>query len=63
MTTEVAHMAGKISKNARREASRQMTSRWGGVIKMKSVFENGKLRHVAFCEKTGNTARKAKDLM
>ena len=30
---------------------------------MKSVFENGKLRHVAYCEKTGNTARKPKDLM
>ena len=27
------------------------------------VFENGKLRHVAYCEKTGNTARKPKDLM
>ena len=38
-------------------------SRWGGVIKMKSVFENGKLRHYAVCEKSGNTARKAKDLM
>lgn len=56
-------MAGKISKNARREASKQMISRWGGAIKMKSIFENGKLRHVAFCEKSGNTARKAKDLM
>ena len=40
-----------------------LMSRWGGVIKMKSVFENGKLRHYAVCEKSGNTARKAKDLM
>lgn len=56
-------MAGKISKNARREGTKQMNSRWGGVIKMKSVFENGKLKHVAFCDKTGNTARKARDLM
>ena len=30
---------------------------------MKSVFENGKLRHIAYCEKSGNTARKPKDLM
>jgi len=56
-------MAGKVSKNARREGAHQLTSRWGGPIKMKSIFENGKLRHVAVCEKTGNTARKAKDLM
>lgn len=56
-------MAGPVSKNARREGALQLTSRWGGTIKMKSVFENGKLKHVAVCEKTGNTARKAKDLM
>lgn len=56
-------MAGPISKNARREGEKTLVSRWGGVIKMKSIFENGKLRHVAYCEKTGNTARKAKDLM
>ncbi|MDY4609491.1 MAG: hypothetical protein SPD11_02610 [Sphaerochaetaceae bacterium] len=56
-------MPGNVSKNARREGEKVLTSRWGGVIKMKSVFENGKLRHVAYCEKSGNTARKAKDLM
>ena len=57
-------MAGAISKNARRNASdKSLTSRCGGVIKMKSVFENGKLRHIAYCEKSGNTARKPKDLM
>ncbi len=56
-------MAGKVSKNARRDGAKQLSSRWGGVIKMKSVFENGKLRHVAYCEKTGNTARKVRDLM
>ncbi len=56
-------MAGAISKNARRGADKVLTSRWGGAIKMKSVFENGKLRHVAYCEKSGNTARKPKDLM
>ena len=56
-------MAGNVSKNARRSGAQVFTSRWGGTIKMKSVFENGKLRHVAYCEKTGKTARKAKDLM
>ena len=56
-------MAGNVSKNAHREGAKVLLSRWGGAIKMKSVFENGKLRHYAVCEKTGNTARKAKDLM
>ncbi|MGD1823107.1 MAG: hypothetical protein ACPKM0_10160 [Pleomorphochaeta sp.] len=56
-------MAGNVSKNARRSGAQVLTSRWGGQIKMKSVFENGRLRHVAYCEKSGNTARKAKDLM
>jgi len=56
-------MAGPVSKNARREGAHQLVSRWGGEIKMKSVFENGRLRHMAICQKTGNTARKPKDLM
>lgn len=54
---------GGMSKNARRNEAQNLTSRWGGVIKMKSIFENGKLRHYAECEKTGNTARRPKDLM
>ncbi|HHU88685.1 MAG: hypothetical protein ACOXZ2_08375 [Sphaerochaetaceae bacterium] len=58
-------MAGGISKNSRRlgQNDKSLMSRWGGVIKMKSVMENGKLKHVAYCEKSGNTARKPKDLM
>ena len=56
-------MAGNVSKNAHREGAKVLLSRWGGEIKMKSVFENGKLRHYAVSEKSGNTARKAKDLM
>jgi hypothetical protein len=56
-------MAGNISKNARREGAQELVSRWGGKIIMKSVFENGKMRHFAVCEKTGNQARKPKDLM
>ena len=56
-------MAGKISKNARREGAQELTSRWGGKIVMKSVFENGELRHYAVCDKTGNQGRRPKDLM
>jgi hypothetical protein len=52
-----------ISKNARRVASQELISRWGGKIVLKSVFEGGKMKHFAVCEKTGNTARRPKDLM
>ncbi len=55
--------AGKVSKNARREGARELTSRWGGKIIMKSVFENGRMKHFAVCEKSGNQARRPKDLM
>ena len=56
-------MAANISKNARREGAQEFTSRWGGKIIMKSVFEKGKIRHYALCEKSGNQARRPKDLM
>ncbi len=56
-------MAGKISKNARREGAHELTSRWGGKIVMKSVFENGRMRHYAYCEKTKNQGRRPRDLM
>ena len=57
-------MAGQnISKNARRGEAQELLSRWGGKIIMKSTFENGKIRHYAVCEKTGNQARKPRDLM
>lgn len=52
-----------ISKNARRDGAREILSRWGGKIIMKTVFEKGKLRHFAVCEKTGRQARKPKDLI
>lgn len=55
--------AGNISKNARREGAQQLLSRWGGKIIMKSVFENGKMKHFAVCEKSGTTGRKPRDLM
>jgi hypothetical protein len=55
--------AGNISKNARREGAKQLMSRWGGKIIMKSVFEHGKMKHFAVCDKSGNTGRKPRDLM
>jgi hypothetical protein len=56
-------MARNVSKNARRQGADQLTSRWGGEIKMKTVFEKGKLKHFAVCQATGNTARKPRELM
>ncbi|MCF6336097.1 MAG: hypothetical protein L3J12_10180 [Spirochaetales bacterium] len=56
-------MAGPVSKNARREGAHTLISKWGGNIKMKTVFKDGKMKHVAVCEKSGNTARKPRDLM
>ncbi len=53
----------KVSKNAQREGSKVLVSKWGGTIQMKSVFSNGRLRHFAVCEKTGTQARKPSDLM
>lgn len=57
-------MAKNVSKNARRgKISEVLKSRWGGDIKMRTVMENGKIRHFAECSETGNTARKPKQLM
>ena len=56
-------MATELSKNARRDGTQELLSKWGGRIAMKTVFEKGKLRHYAVCEKTGNKARKPKELM
>lgn len=56
-------MAG-ISKNARRgKVDNTLYSKWGGKIIMRTVFENGKIKHFAQCDKTGNSARKPKQLM
>lgn len=56
-------MAGNVSKNARRQGAEALLSKWGGVIKMHTIMEKGKLRHYAKCEKTGNIGRRPKDLM
>lgn len=62
-TCKGGFMAGKVSKNARREGAKVLTSRWGGEIKMHTIMENGRMRHYAQCEKTGTTARRPKELM
>ncbi len=56
-------MAGRISKNARREGNKELMSRWGGKIVMKTRFQDGRLKHYAVCEKSGKEARRPKDLM
>ena len=53
----------KISKNARRGGTHDLVSRWGGKIVMKSLFQDGKLRHYAECEESKKTARRPRDLM
>ena len=56
-------MTRRMSKNGRRDGSQALISKWGGKIIMKSVFENGRMRHLAVCDKTGNEGRKPRDLM
>jgi len=56
-------MAGNISKNARRQRAAALMSKWGGEIKMHTIMENGKIKHYAKCEKSGNIARRPKELM
>lgn len=56
-------MAKSISKNAKREGADKLISQWGGEIKMRTVFKDGKMKHFAECQKTGNTARKPRELI
>jgi hypothetical protein len=56
-------MARNVSKNARREGAHDLTSKYGGKIIMRTVYQNGKMKHFAECEKTGKTARRPRDLM
>ncbi len=53
----------KISKNARRKGGQELVSRWGGKIIMKGLFKDGRLVYYATCEKSGNKARRPRDLM
>ncbi|AHH10316.1 Hypothetical protein BCO_0099300 [Borrelia coriaceae ATCC 43381] len=52
----------KFLKIAQRSGSKELLSRWGGKIIMKSKLENGKIKHYAECQTSKNTARRPKDL-
>jgi hypothetical protein len=55
-------MAEQISKNARVGiVTQKFICGCGGEIKMKLVFNTGKLRNVAECEKCRRTERKPSD--
>jgi len=53
---------GKGDKKAQGDG-KGLQSRWGGSISMKGLFKDGKLRYYAVCQKTGNKARRPRDLM
>ncbi len=55
-------MAEPLSKNARvGVVTQKFYCTCGGEVKMKLVFNNGKLRHVAECEKCRRQGRKPSD--
>ena len=54
---------GPVSKNARVGGTKtqKFFCTCGGDVKMKMVFQNGKLRNTAYCEKCNRTERSPKD--
>ena len=56
-------MAG-ASKNSRTTVATQkfICPDCGGEIEMKTMFENGRLRNIAVCQKCKRTERRPKDL-
>jgi hypothetical protein len=55
-------MAQAISKNARTGSSTQkFFCSCGGEVKMKALFDNGKVKNVAECEKCKRTERRPSD--
>lgn len=56
-------MKKSLSKNAQRQGAHELISRWGGTISMRSIFENGRMKHFAECSETKNRARKPRMLM
>lgn len=51
-----------ISKNARKgDGTQKFFCECGGVIKMITLFDNGKLKNKARCDKCGITKRKPRD--
>jgi len=56
-------MAETISKNARTQGVKTLHffCTCGGEVKMKTVYSNGKLRNIAYCEKCNRQERSPKD--
>ena len=57
-------MSKGTSKNSRgKKEDTKFISKWGGKILIKRVFKDGKMKTIAECQKTGNIARRPRDLM
>ena len=58
-------MSKGTSKNSTRgkKENTKFISKWGGEILIKRVFKDGKMKTIAECQKTGNIARRPRDLM
>ncbi|ADN02794.1 hypothetical protein [Spirochaeta thermophila] len=55
---------GKISKNAKvGRGAQKFFCPCGGEVKMKAVFQNGKMKLQAVCEKCKRTERRPKDFV
>jgi predicted SprT family Zn-dependent metalloprotease len=53
---------GNVSKNARAgSTTHKFMCSCGGEVKMKSIFDKGKLRNLAYCDKCDRTERRPKD--
>jgi hypothetical protein len=53
---------GQASKNARTSnATQKFFCSCGGEVKMKTLFESGKLKNIAECEKCKRTERRPSD--
>ncbi|MDC7225268.1 MAG: hypothetical protein PQJ61_00730 [Spirochaetales bacterium] len=53
----------QVSKNARTGSTthKHVCSSCGGDVKMRAIFQSGKLRNVAVCEKCNRRERRPKD--
>lgn len=53
---------GQVSKNARAgSTTHRFECPCGGEVKMKSVFQKGRIRNVAYCEKCNRVERRPRD--
>jgi hypothetical protein len=62
MRLEKEHSMAQQSKNSRTSsATQRFYCPCGGEIKMKTLFENGKVKNLAECEKCKRTERRPRD--